>query len=304
MRISGFSFCRNADSLFYPFEESIRSVLPIVDEYIMVVGKGNEKDQTLAKIRAMDNPKINVFESVWDLENFPDGMVHAQQTDYAKSKCTGDWLIYLQADEVLHEKDHNTILTACKSHLSDTRIEGFLFDYIHFWGDYHHHQNSHTWYDREIRVVRNNSDIHSWQSAQSFRSIPNFDGKSYRHKNGTRKLNVVKLNASIYHYGWVRPAQLMSKKVSAIYETHTGIKNRQVTEFGFGQLSKLPVFNGTHPTFMSNRISAMNWTVNEGRTPSYLRQNRFSARLLTWIEKNILDGKKLFTHHNYREIKP
>ena len=32
--ISGFSMCRNADSLYYPVKESIESVLPIVDEFV------------------------------------------------------------------------------------------------------------------------------------------------------------------------------------------------------------------------------------------------------------------------------
>ena len=33
MFVSGFTFCRNVDKLGYPFVESIRSVLPLVDEF-------------------------------------------------------------------------------------------------------------------------------------------------------------------------------------------------------------------------------------------------------------------------------
>jgi hypothetical protein len=38
MKVSGFTFIKNAEMLGYPFIESIQSVLPIVDEFIIAVG--------------------------------------------------------------------------------------------------------------------------------------------------------------------------------------------------------------------------------------------------------------------------
>jgi len=38
MKISGFTFLRNGSILGYPFKESILSVLPIVDEFIVALG--------------------------------------------------------------------------------------------------------------------------------------------------------------------------------------------------------------------------------------------------------------------------
>ena len=38
MKVSGFTFLRNAVANGFPFEESITSILPIVDEFICVVG--------------------------------------------------------------------------------------------------------------------------------------------------------------------------------------------------------------------------------------------------------------------------
>ena len=43
MKVSGFTFIKNAEMLGYPFIESIQSVLPIVDEFIIAVGKIDEK---------------------------------------------------------------------------------------------------------------------------------------------------------------------------------------------------------------------------------------------------------------------
>jgi hypothetical protein len=39
MKISGFSFVRNGIKLYYPVIESIQSILPICDEFIIAVGK-------------------------------------------------------------------------------------------------------------------------------------------------------------------------------------------------------------------------------------------------------------------------
>ena len=58
--ISGFTFIRNGVELGFPFEASIRSLLPLVDEFVVVVGKSN--DDTLARIHAIGSPKIRVIE--------------------------------------------------------------------------------------------------------------------------------------------------------------------------------------------------------------------------------------------------
>ena len=108
----------------------------------------------------------------------------------ASAKAIG--LLYVQADEVIHEKDHLTIKSACQTFITDLKIDGFALDFIHFWGDYEHYVNGHGWYKSEVRIIRNDAEIHSWKSAQSFRRIPNFDGIDYRQTKGVTKLNVVK----------------------------------------------------------------------------------------------------------------
>lgn len=110
MIVSGFTFCRNVSKLDYPFLESIRSILPIVDE--MVINVGDSEDNTLEQIRSIEDPKIKVVESVWDQAMRKDGLIYAQQTNIALEHCRkdADWAFYLQADEVLHEKDYEGLL--------------------------------------------------------------------------------------------------------------------------------------------------------------------------------------------------
>lgn len=295
--------CRDAQRLYYPVVESVKSALPLVDEFVMVVGKGEGNDRTLELLQGLNEPKLRIIESEWDLERYPKGTVHAQQTDLAKAHCTGDWLVYLQADEVLHENDLPNIKAACQQYADDARIEGLLLDYYHFWGDYDHLQDSHSWYNKEIRVIRNHPDIHSWKSAQSFRRMPGFDGEDYRREHNTYKLGVKQIDAKVYHYGWVRPPVVMSEKINQLDRIHSHRASRQAKPFGFGDLSKLRQFDGTHPAVMHERISEMNWEVNAEPVPPYFRQNKWSAKLLTALERGLFPGKRMFGSKNYKLIR-
>ncbi|NOZ61993.1 MAG: hypothetical protein GXO74_09965, partial [Calditrichaeota bacterium] len=207
MKISGFSFVRNGDKLYYPVVESIRSILPIVDEFVIAVGKGDPDDETREKIAAIGDPKIRIIDTVWEEKYFKKGVINAMQTNIAKEACSGDWLFYLQADEVVHEKYLPIIQKRCEELLPNEEVEGLLFRYKHFWGDYEHYHAGHGWYPFEIRIIRNRPDIYSWQSAQSFRRFDYYDNP--RQPEGHHKLKVALVDAEIYHYGWVRPPHLM-----------------------------------------------------------------------------------------------
>ena len=58
MRISGFTFCRNADKLYYPIKQSILSILPIVDEFIINIGDCDDDDKTLEVVSNINSPKL------------------------------------------------------------------------------------------------------------------------------------------------------------------------------------------------------------------------------------------------------
>jgi hypothetical protein len=240
-------------------------------------------------------------------------MEHAHQTDIAKAACKGDWLFYLQSDEVVHEEDLPRIRQRCEELLDDTSVEGILFKYRHFWGDYDHFITSHAWYANEIRIVRNDKDIHSWESAQSFRRIPEFDGVHYREKKGTSKLKVARVDAHIYHYGWVRPPQYMQKKRKAFATIHSGRDKaeehfrREQEEFDFGNLSQLSVYHDTHPAVMQERIRLFNWAdqLERRRHPQSIvrhKHERLKYRLLTFVEQNFMGGHQIFCFKNYHLV--
>lgn len=314
MKISGFSFAKNTSKLYFPLKEAIESILPIVDEFVLALGDCDEDDRTREEVLSIGSEKVRIIDTVWDLEAYPRGMENAHQTDIAKEHCSGDWLFYVQADEVIHEKYLPTIREACERHLNNPEVEGLLFDYLHFWGDYGHVHRSHGWYQREIRIVRNDPDIHSWESAQSFRYIPDFDGKSYRQKEGTRKLRVAQANAFVYHYGWVRPPRLMRKKMKALSTIHhgkSGAASRfegEPLDFDYGDMSRMAQFEGSHPKVMEEFIQKfdwedqLRWTGGNPKDRNLFKHEKLKYRVLSWVENKLLGGEQLFAFKNYEKV--
>lgn len=302
---------RNTSKLYYPFVESILSVLPVVDEFVVALGKGDSDDQTEAQLRAVTSDKLKIIHTEWDVARYPKGMVYAQQTDLAKQACTGDWLLYLQSDELIHERYHEVLTNVCSLYLEDVKTEGFLFRYKHFWGDYEHFVESHAWYPAEIRLIRNLPDIHSFGDAQSFRSFKAFDGLNYRDKINSRPLRVRKIDAEIYHYGWVRPPSMMQQKtvvMDGAYHDADEVKRRHAqrsSDFDYGNMNDYSVFKDTHPQVLKDFINRFNWKDRLHYEKNYkparppLKHEKLKYKILSVIEQQCLGGRHLFGYRNW-----
>ncbi|MCI0706121.1 MAG: glycosyltransferase family 2 protein [Ignavibacteriae bacterium] len=287
MKISGFSFVRNGIKYDYPFEESIRSVLPLCDEFVLAVGKS--EDDTLKRVLAINPSKIRVIETVWDDLLREGGAVLAQQTNIALDQVTGDWAFYLQVDEVIHERDHTSILDAMHRHQHDHNVEGLLFSYTHFFGSYRYVGNSRRWYRNEIRIIRPEIGVRSWGDAQGFR------------KNG-QKLRVKPVNAVIYHYGWVKPPAVQQAKQLTFNKfwhpdewvaEHVG----DSAQYDYSSGGRLQPFNGTHPAVMKRRVESQNWQFNYD--PENIQES-LKEKLLNWIEAKT--GWRIGEYKNYEEL--
>lgn len=292
--ISGFTFVRDAIRLDYPVVESIKSALPIVDEYI--INAGDCTDDTIEIIRNIGDPKIRIIKTDWNPERFVDGITYADQTNIALDQCSYPWCLYLQADEVIHEQDFQRILSTMEKYDSRDDVDGLLFHYNHFWGNYDRVHRSHNWYDMDIRAFKNNRNIRSWKDAQSFR------------KNG-KKLRVVDCEAWIYHYGWVRHPEVMRKKtiiMDSFYHDDEWMKKKHSdshSPWDYGPLDRVPVFNGTHPEIMQNRISEKDWNAedySDPNNPPDLEHLRLSCRIHSALEKFI--GRKIGGYSNWIQV--
>jgi len=318
MEISGFTFARNATKLYYPIKPSIKSILPIVDEFVIALGKSDEDDHTQNEIESIGSDKIKIIDTEWDSGRHVKNSIYAEQTDIAKSHCKGDWLFYLQCDEVIHEKYLDNISAACEKYFTDREVEGLLFEYKHFWGDYWHYHKAHNWYPREIRIIRNDPNIHSYQDAQSFRYYSEFDPtapEAYYKKTHSRKLKVARIYSWVYHYGWVRPPRLMTRKTRNADESYRGSEasNRRLETlpryFDYGPLDRLAKFEGDHPATMKEWIDKFDWEdilqYSGKRNKSRLihKHEKLKYRILSFLEYKFLGGKQIGGFRNYRIIR-
>ena len=252
MKVSGFTVIRNAIKYDYPIVEAIQSILPLCDEVVVAVG--NSDDNTLELIQNID-PKIRIIETIWDDSLREGGRVLAVETDkaYAAISADSDWAFYIQGDEVIHEKYHPVILAAMQKYKGDLKVEGLLFNYKHFYGSYDYSGSSLSWYLDEIRIIRNRKDIFSYRDAQGFRKLPN------------QKLNIKKIDAYVYHYGWVKAPEVMQKKQESFHKMwhdDSWVEENVVKAVEFDYQSKidqLKLFDETHPLVMQKRIADKNW---------------------------------------------
>ena len=298
MKISGFSYACNADSLCYPVKESILSILPVCDEFIMAVGKGKAGDRTLEIIESIGDRKIKIIPTVWDLENNPGDHVFRQQANLALAQCSGDWCFHIQCDEVVHEDGLAEIKKRCEDLVADTEVEGMLLRWRNFWGDYDHYLVNHRLCAREIRIIRNGIGIESYKDSQSFR------------RNG-EKLKVVLLDAYLFHYSYVRPPRVLRKKqivADAIYRHSDAPEGAEesLAPWDYGSLEKIPRFGGTHPAVMRERIAAMNWADElhySGPSKVRHKHERLKYRILTWLEQRILGGRYYIGSSNWKLLR-
>ncbi len=243
MKVSGFTFVRNGNKLGYPFVESIRSVLPIVDEFVVALGPSD--DGTEEMLRAIDDPKIRIVPTQWNERIRNDyslkGFVYGQQKSIALFNCTGDWAFYLEGDELVHEDDLPKIRAAMEKHLNDERVEALIFDYLHFYGNKNTYAWSPAWYRTAPRILRNT--IPAWAPKGLFFLV------MADHKRG-RYPRAAHCGATIYHYGWVRNEAQMNLKFKAV-EKNWSNQNKTVNYAAIDPQT-LKRFDGTHPKAVLN----------------------------------------------------
>ncbi|MBL0146717.1 MAG: glycosyltransferase family 2 protein [Chitinophagaceae bacterium] len=290
MKVSGFTFVKNAVKYGYPVVESITSILPIVDE--MIICLGDSEDETNELITSISSDKIKIIHSVWDNNLREGGKVLAAETNkaIAATATDSDWLFYIQADEVLHEQYYTAIVNAMQKYKEDKRVDGLLFNYHHFYGSYKYIGDGRKWYSKEIRIIRNKKGIKSYKDAQGFRW------------NDERKLKVKLIDAYIYHYGWVRNPLIMHRKTENFYTLWDGEsgKNKKISEakFDYSNIDSVTVFEGTHPQVMKKMINEEDW--NSGIDLEKKKFKNLKHHLMYFFWKRF--GWRPFEYRNYIKI--
>ncbi|MCS7163337.1 MAG: glycosyltransferase family 2 protein [Bacteroidia bacterium] len=284
MRVIGAMILREGIRLDYPFREAICSALPLCEAFFVSVGQSS--DGTKEALQALGLAKLHILDSEWDLSLREGGQVLAQETNkLLRQLPPADWVLCLQADEVLHEADYPALQASMTRWKDDPRVEGLLFDYLHFYGSYDWVGASRRWYRREVRIIRPYPDIEAYRDAQGFR------------RRG-RKLWVKPSGGRIFHYGWVRTPKAQEIKfveVSRFWHDDAWIARHKPEQFSYDTQEVLQPFLGTHPAVMAERIAARNWEF--AYDPRQVRPS-WKERLLAYVER--FSGWRPGEFRNYR----
>ena len=238
MKISGFTIARNAIRHKYPIKESILSILPICDEFI--INLGDSEDSTRELIESINSPKIKIFSHKWDL-GLGDRVL-ARETDNALKECKGDWAFYLQSDEVIHQNDLPVLYRYMKKYLDNKKIDGFKLRWLHFYESFYRYRIDSGWFQKQVRIIRNNGTIKSLGDAWGFE------------KKDKSPLNVVKTPCFIYHYGWINHT---CSAVDRIEKDANEATTQAILASSrrYKHIDKMPAYFGTHPKVMNDIIA-------------------------------------------------
>jgi len=283
VKVSGFTIVRNAIKLDFPVEASIRSILPVCDE--VVVNVGRSEDGTLELVRSIAVPKIRILETEWDLSRRNTVLGH--ETLRAMRACAHPWGIYIQADEVLHERGAEEPAAAIQRHDADPRVEGVLVRYVHFYGGFDTIATHRRWYRREVRAVRLDPklDVRPYQGAQGFRVGP-----------GHRKIRARLTTAEMFHYGWARPAQALREK-RELGKTMYPWRDADERQPLLAWVPGIRPFRGTHPAV------ARAWIEPRRLDPDrVIAPRRFRLHFLRYYASGAIEwltGVRVFEFRNY-----
>ena len=281
MKVSAFTFIKNGQLLGYPFIQSIKSILPIVDEFIINVGLG--EDNTLDEIEKINDPKIRIIQSHWNNNMKDRGFVYGQQKMVAQYNCTGDWAFYIEGDEIYHENDLDRIYMSMKEHLNNSDVEALVFDFYHFYGNGNSYLDSPGWYRAEARIIKN--------SLRTYAPDGLFWLVLGSNKNG-RYPKARHTGAKCYHYGWVRSEHQMNLKSEKVQKYWGG--NAKKIDYSKMDQSIIREFKGTHPKIIQN------WLPNDielfKADPSYKLTNKQKKHRIMIFFENLF-GLELSKKH-------
>jgi len=281
-KISGFTIVKNAVKLVFPLEASIRSLLTVCDEVVVNVGKSD--DSTLEVVRGIGDPRIKIIETVWatDKQNY----VLGDETLRAMRVCSHPWGIYIQADEVLHERGAEELRKKVQEVDGDPEVEALLVEYLHFDGSFDVIATHRRWYRREVRCVRLDPalDIRPYQGAQGFRVGPDH-----------RKIRARLTEAEMFHYGWSRPTEALRAKREndrVMYPWRPQGEDLPLLNW----IPGLKPFTGTHPATAAAYVAAHRDDLQKVG-PKFWTRKFIRIYLSMWLEK--LTGWRIWEFRNY-----
>jgi len=243
--ISVYTTTYNAIEYDYCPIEGIKSALQFSDEVIVI--DSCSTDGTVESIRAIGDDRIKIYSIDW-LESIGWAMNKISRS-MGIGRCTKDWCILMDADEVFHEKDYDRIKML--SETSPKEVIGIKFNTLHFYVDYDHVLNGYSgWkdlYTNKIYMVRNGLGIHHGNSGMDIDAQVDRHGIPLNHKF------ITYYGVDVFHYGHVRSEEAYLKKQNRMHSFYSGCIVNE-TSIKKIDLNSLNLFVGSHPETMRTKI--------------------------------------------------
>lgn len=190
----GFMVLKNGIRLGYPFIEAVTSVLSVVDAFLVIDhGSDDNTWETLQDFSKL-NRKIHLERASWPQKSSCGSSI-AVATNNGLKCCLKKWpnihkILYLQADEVFHEKDLKNL-----GEMFPNEFRASSFHFLHFRNGFDHVISNPT-YQRAIRII-----------SPGARSI--LDGYNFENAGKTGNSHV-----TIFHVGWCFLRNICQKHVN------------------------------------------------------------------------------------------
>ena len=261
--------CSDAVSKEFYLKELIESVWDIADEIVVINGDNdtNETNNLLQEhffnqkivpegvMIEHEVDKIKVYNNPW--QKRMGCMMGRLQRSLAISHASMDYIMLLDADEIIHEKDHDKIRKCLElGHIA------YAWHTIHFYKDYNTVKvPGEGWYDYRANLFKNNSyifdshDSYSGYQGTVYATMEN-EERDRRYLPLINHADCKKTSIEVFHYGHVRSDKVYLQKtneINASYHPHYKDKTELMWD-----MSDIKKFKGTHPKVMKERIERFN----------------------------------------------
>lgn len=227
--ITGITLIRNGQKLGYPWELCIRSMLSCCEQ--VIINCDIADDDTFNQLCELEKDyPIHIYVSKWNMKNTGNGEELAIQANKLLPMVQSDWVLYLQADELIHEDDGKYL-----SDLTDNIPANY--SQIEFWRTY-------FWES----ITRRNSkyELYLGRLFRTGTHVVGGDGMHLIRGHG----DVWRTNKMIYHYSRMGDEQLINQRIKTLdglFHEESIVKQMPVFSYNNVDPSDLMPYTGKHP---------------------------------------------------------
>jgi hypothetical protein len=241
MKIYGFSYIRNGESIGYPYFEAFQCMAEFCDHSYIAVG--DSTDGTREKLASL--AKVTLIDTIWEEKMRVDGAIFSQQANLALAEVRKNhkvgWALHLQADQILCQKDFSKLREDFET-AERSGADGLSMRFIHFWQTPEKIAHSKRWFPQTINAVKVDSKGISVGDSQSL-------------GNCTK---VFDSDITVFHYGHALGDKYAEKKQRALHRWwHKDAAIDKVMKKSKKKDAQEPSlrFLGAHPIWMRERLN-------------------------------------------------